>query len=145
RHAHLRQRFPAADAADAHPPDHDDDDSDQSDDPENNNSCITCAIRRRNPFWVEDKAAFKQAAFNEGYTAPLREWPDFPAPVPQDTFYYQLLQDTRALLWYMQRYDQHGNDHRYQPILMACKHLIPRDDNDLPRFVSERPTTPAPQ
>jgi hypothetical protein len=43
----------------------------------------------------------------------------------------------------MQLYDQSGNnDHRYQPILLHCKILIPREapaDYTLPRFQSAPP------
>ena len=100
--------------------------------------CEQCFIRRRNPDWVEDKARFKKLAFQEGYTSPLREWPDFPDPVPQDTFYYKLVQDTSALLRFMQLYDRAGNDHRYQPILLNCKPLLHHDEKDLPVFQSQR-------
>jgi len=110
--------------------------------------CSACLIRQRNPDWIEDPARFKKLAFENGYTAPLREWPDFPPPVPQDTFYYQLVQDPAALLRYMQCYDRDGNDHRFQPILLNCQRLLHDDTKDphLPRFPSQRqPTPPAEQ
>ena len=139
RHAHLRQRFPAADTANQ--------EDDAAEEPKRKKHplddfyrCQDCNRRRRNPFWIHDPEAFKQAAFREGYISPLRDWPDFPDPVPQDTFYYHLLQDARALLWYMHRYDTSGDDHRYQPILIACKHLLPNQgETYLPHFASQRP------
>jgi hypothetical protein len=145
RHAHLRQRFPAADQH-AEPTEADDPDEDAAEEPKRKKHplddfyrCEDCNRRRRNPFWVHDEEAFKQAARSRGYVSPLRDWPDFPDPVPQDTFYYSLVRDTRALLWYMHRYDKSGDDHRYQPILIACKHLLPNQGEDyLPHFASQR-------
>lgn len=106
--------------------------------------CTACIIRQRNPDWVEDPQRFKKLAFQNGYTSPLRDWPDFPPPIPQDTFYYQLVQQPAALLRYMQCYDRTGNDHRFEPILMACKHLLHHHEDDLPRFPSQRPPHPNP-
>jgi hypothetical protein len=104
--------------------------------------CMGCIIRQRNPAWIEHPERFKKLAFENGYTSPLREWPDFPPPVPQDTFYCQLLQDPAALLRYMQCYDRAGNDHRFQPILMACKILLHHDESGLPP--PPLPTRPSP-
>ena len=106
--------------------------------------CTACIIRQRNPDWIEDPERFKKLAFQNGYTSPLRDWPDFPPPTPQDTFYYQLVQSPDALLRYMQCYDRTGNDHRFEPILMACKHLLHHLETDLPRFPSQRPPVPSP-
>jgi hypothetical protein len=167
RLAHLRHRFadtandPAAAAANPSPTANDDDLAAADDDPAFASitaaaiaaskanpanpymtpGCTACLIRQRNADWIEDPARFKKLAFENGYTSPLREWPDFPPPVPQDTFYHQLVQHPAALLRYMQCYDRDGNDHRFQPILMACKHLLHDDakDPDLPRFPSQRP------
>ncbi len=87
-------------------------------------------------------AEFQQLAFRRHYASPLEKRPDFPPPTPQDTFYYQLLQDPSALLWWMQLYDEQGRDHRFQPILMNCHRLLPtqRPDKHLPRFST--PSTP---
>jgi hypothetical protein len=150
RHAHLRQRFNLN--ADVAKPTHarDENDDDQHNDDEENSTppepqYIVFGTNNR-PIWVGDRALLNELAFQEGYTAPLRDWPNFPKPAPQDTFYYHLLQDPAALLWYMQLYDQSGNnDHRYKPILMHCKILIPHEsppDHTLPHFQSE---TPSPQ
>ena len=142
RHAHLRQRFPAgADQCAEHEDDATEEPKRKKHPLDDFYRCEDCNRRRRNPYWIHDPEAFKQAAFREGYISPLKHWPDFPDPVPQDTFYYHLLQDTRALLWYMHRYDKSGNDHRYQPILIACKHLLPIQGEDyLPHFASMRKT-----
>jgi hypothetical protein len=66
--------------------------------------CPACALRRINPDWLEHPAAFRRFAFENGYTAPLQDLPDFPEPEPQDTFYYKLVQDPHALLHYMNLY-----------------------------------------
>jgi len=147
RHAHLRQRFPADQRAESAANDVDHEEEDDADQPKRKKHplddfyrCEDCNRRRRDPFWVHDEEAFKQAAFREGYISPLRDWPVSPDPEPQDTFYYRLVQDTRALLWYMHRYDKTGNDHRFEPILIACKHLLPNQGEDyLPHFASQRP------
>jgi hypothetical protein len=153
RLAHLRQRFSPAGAdpdapphANPHHPNHRDNHDDDEGDDDNLSApgCEACMIRRHNPDWIEDAARFARLAFEQGYASPLREWPDFPDPVPQDTFYYKLVQSPAALLRYMELYDQSGNDHRFQPILMACKHLLfpEHPDLPLPRFQSQRPQPP---
>jgi hypothetical protein len=122
---------------------HPDDAEDYPDDyiPRPTPGCTACALRRINPDWIEHPAAFRRHAFQNGYSSPLQKLPDFPEPEPQDTFYYQLLQDPHALLHYMNLYDQRADkDHRFQPILLSGKHLLPREDpSDLPRFQSQRP------
>ena len=147
RHAHLRQRF----NADAPPPGHHAEDQDEEDDddleefkqqPEPPEPKYIVFGTNNRPIWVADRALLKELAFREGYTSPLHEWPHFPKPTPQDTFYYQLLQTPDALLWYMQLYDQSGNDHRYQPILGHCKIQIPREEPPgytLPKFQCQPP------
>jgi hypothetical protein len=169
RLAHLRQRFAHTDdnphSPNSNAPSHannraDDDDDEDDDDPAfagitavaaskanpankfMTPGCMGCLIRQRNPDWVEDPERFKKLAFQNGYTSPLRDWPDFPPPVPQDTFYYPLLQHPAALLRYMQCYDRAGNDHRFQPILMSCQHLLSHHEADLPRFPHEHPQPP---
>jgi hypothetical protein len=161
RLAHLRHRFAPADPdAPSTPNDHrDNQDTDEDDDPAfagitaaaiaaskanpankfMTPGCTACIIRQRNADWIEDPARFKKLAFENGYTSPLREWPDFPPPVPQDTFYYQLIQDPAALLRYMQCYDRLGNDHRFQPILLQCGVLLHHIEDGLPQFASQRP------
>jgi hypothetical protein len=74
---------------------------------------------------------FQKLAAQRNWSPPLRECPDFPPPLPQDTFYYQLLQSLMALLWWLKLYDQQSPDHRFQPILMSCKHLLPNQRPDL--------------
>src|SRR5947207_9237771 len=73
RHAHLRQRFPAADAEPA------DDHQEPTEEPKRKKHplddfyrCEDCNHRRRNPFWIHDPQAFEQAAFREGYISPLK-------------------------------------------------------------------------
>jgi hypothetical protein len=97
--------------------------------------CPICKHRAPDPLWVGDESIFREAAFRAGYTAPLREWPNFPPPVPQDTFYYQLIQTPEALLRYMHLYDKAFNDHRFQPILLNCKFLLNNiDETEPPLF-----------
>jgi hypothetical protein len=165
RLAHLRQRFADPDPnAPTTPNEHRDHDDAGNDDPAFASitadaiaaskanpanpymtpGCTACLIRQRNADWIEDPARFKKLAFENGYTAPLREWPDFPPPVPQDTFYYQLIQTPSALLQYMKSYDQAGNDHRFQPILLNCQHLLHDDTKDphRPRIPSQPQSHP---
>ena len=146
RHAHLRQRFNLD--QDVAKPTHnrnngDDDDDDHNDDDEDSTppepEYIVFGTNNR-PIWVGERALLNELAFQEGYTAPLHDWPNFPKPAPQDTFYYHLLQQTDALLWFMHLYDKTTGDHRYSPILMHGKILIPSEappDYNLPRFQSE--------
>jgi hypothetical protein len=145
RHAHLRQRFAAvpSDKNHALAADHDDDDDAAEDSPPPEPRYIVFGPNHR-PIWVAERRLLHELAFQEGYTAPLHEWPDF--PLPDETFCRRLLQCTAALLWFMQLYDQAGNDHRYQPILLACKHLVPREtppNFPLPRFQTQL-AAPAP-
>ncbi len=111
RHAHLRQRFPADQRAESAANDVDHEEEDDADQPK----------RKKHP--LDDFYRCEDCN-----------------PEPQDTFYYRLVQDTRALLWYMHRYDKTGNDHRFEPILIACKHLLPNKGEDyLPHFASQCP------
>ena len=159
RHAHLRQRFavtapetPTQPNRKNHDDDEDHEDQEDHDDHDDAESCthsstlfepIHCVVRRPvdgAPMWVGDRALLRELAYEEGYVPPLRDWPDFPKPVPQDTFYYRLLHNTSALLWYMQLYDSSGNDHRFSPILLHCKILVPNEApprDVLPHFKSD--------
>jgi len=146
RHAHLRQRFAAISSApgNGNHDDDDDDDNEQNKEPPKPTEPRYIVFGSNNrPIWIGDRALLHKLAFHEGYTAPLEDWPDFPKPVPQDTFYYQLLQSPQVLLWYMNCYDKSGNnDHRYHPILIPCKDLIPRETPPgytLPHFQSAPP------
>ncbi|HEV8607183.1 MAG TPA: hypothetical protein VGQ99_17725, partial [Tepidisphaeraceae bacterium] len=50
-----------------------------------------------------------------------------------------------ALLWWLNLYNEQGNDHRFSPILANCQHLLPtqRPTHPLPHFSpSASPTTP---
>jgi hypothetical protein len=148
RHAHLRQRFAAIPSVPANENGHGEDDDEQIKVPPKPPEPRYIVFGTNNrPIWIGDRALLHKLAFHEGYTAPLSDWPDFPKPVPQDTFYYQLLQSRQVLLWYMNLYDQSGNnDHRYQPILVHCKHLIPSETppkHMLPHFQTQ-PAPPEP-
>jgi hypothetical protein len=136
RHAHLRQRFNATAANENHRDADDDKDDDQDTQPREPRYIVFDPNRR--PIWIADRKLLHELAFQEGYTAPLHEWPD--VPLPDETFCYRLLQCTDALLWFMQLYDKAGNDHRYSPILVHCKHLVPQERPDgypLPHFPTQ--------
>jgi hypothetical protein len=91
---------------------------------------------------LSDKDLWKLAS-NAGYLPSLQKRPSLPPPVPQDTFYYHLLHHPGLLLYYLDQYDKSCPhlDHRFEPILIACKHLIPterpEDDRFLPRLAPD--------
>ena len=153
RHAHLRQRFnldPADIDKPTHARDNDDDNDAEADEvplaapPPKPAEPKYIHFANGRPMWVANRALLRELAFREGYVAPLKEWPDFPKPTPQDTFYYHLVQSPQALLWFMHLYDNFpGGDHRFQPILGHCKHLVPSESPPgytLPQFQSEPST-----
>ena len=104
RHAHLRQRFHADASPGAHHTDGEDDEEDDdleevdqqrppSTPPER--KYIVFGTNNR-PIWVANRALLDKLAFSEGYTAPLKDWPDFPSPTPQDTFFCHLVQQPES-------------------------------------------------
>jgi hypothetical protein len=76
------------------------------------------------------------------YRPPLERLPDFPDPVPQDTFYYNILHDPHAILWYMHLYQDRTKDMRFADLLKACKEHFPgwwSQEHYYPHFVSGPP------
>jgi len=68
---------------------------------------------------------FHALALDRRYAPDLQSITEFPAPLPQDTFYYQLLQNPQALLWWMKIYEHKTNDQRFRKILDYCKPILP--------------------
>ena len=68
---------------------------------------------------------FHALALQRRYVPNLQDFKEFPDPVPQDTFYYQLLQNPKALLWWMKLYEHKTGDQRFCNILQACKDFVP--------------------
>jgi hypothetical protein len=141
RLAHLRQRFPA----DAPPPEPAPEagrkNQNKPEPPPYDLVCLSCGkwqFLKKEEFY---KIAWKRHCF-----PPLRHHPDFPPPVPQDTFYYNLLHDPWALLWYLNLYNESTTDKRFSPILVNCQRLIPTEDSDgpLPRFAKPQSTDSTP-
>jgi hypothetical protein len=163
RHAHLRQRFPTPTTDDPQDAGNSNGGEDNHDEPqmteqekrdrarEDRYAPLARYVRFDNmqrPWWNGDPELFDKLATNERYSPPLERIPQFPDPVPQDTFYYKLLQDPRALLWYMHLYDKTADrDHRFQPILLSCKNLLTVHQEGFPLFASQRqnesPAAPA--
>jgi hypothetical protein len=88
---------------------------------------------------------FHDYAWRKNYGLPLKDWPDFPPPVPQDTFYYQLIMNPYALLYWMDQYGKQNGDYRHSPIIAGNRHLVPTErpgEPRLPRF-AEANSTPS--
>lgn len=154
RLAHLRQRFTTEkdNTIDHNPPPVDDDGK-----PKNNLELAQDAFNKLNPnhrrlflnqLADEDKThiatclpnpLFFKIAWSRGCAKPLETLPDFPAPTQPDLFYYRLLLNTQAILHFMDLYDKAnaGKDHRFNPILNACRHLVPSNhpaNTNLPKL-----------
>ena len=130
RLGHLRQRF-NQEAPDTKS-------SDQNDNPDDQHNHDPYECMKQIP--PEDRLTreeFHDVAWHQNYGLPLKEWPDFPPPTPQDTFYYQLIMNPSALLYYLDQYGKHTGDHRHSPIVTANRLLVPTQrpgDSPLPRF-----------
>jgi hypothetical protein len=73
-----------------------------------------------------------------GYIPPLFDQPDFPPPTPQDSFYFKLLHDPHAVLWYMKSYsDRFPQDDRYQVLLREAHECIPHPNPWYPQFADQ--------
>jgi hypothetical protein len=86
-----------------------------------------------------NKDELRDVAWRAGYPLPLHDFPDFPPPTPQDSFYYYLIMEPSALLWYLKLYGEKTGDYRHSPITSSCKLLIPKEypNQPLPRFRDE--------
>jgi hypothetical protein len=129
RLSHLRQRFAAQSNI---PADQDNESADETEDRE-----ITFLDVRHNlhlipPEFRLTDDELRHVAWKAGYPMHLRHFPHFPPPAPQDSFYYYLIMDPEALIWYLHLYGQKTGDYRHSPITSSCKQLIPKDYDHLP-------------
>jgi len=92
------------------------------------------------------KEELRDVAWRNGYPLPLKDFPDFPPPQPQDSFYYYLIMNPSALLWYFKLYGQQTGDYRHSPITSSCPQLIPKEypNEPLPRFRQDCGKIPQP-
>ena len=94
-------------------------------------------LKKLNPANRLTQEEFHALALQRRYVPDLRKIDQFPEPVPQDTFYYKLLQDPSALLWWMKLYEHKTADQRYRKILEHCKDFVPYNtpwSGDFPFF-----------
>ena len=132
RLGHLRQRFTDSSKPDDQNKEQEDDDHrhDEDHDP---HECM----KQIPPDFRLTEEEFRNIAWRRNYSLPLKDCPDFPPPTPQDTFYYRLIMDPQALLYYLDLYTKHTGDHRHDIVLCGNRHLIPTarpDDPPLPTF-----------
>jgi len=70
----------------------------------------------------------KDEALRFDFLPPINHYPDFPEPVPQDTYYYKLLHHPHTLLWYMKLYtERFKDDPRFKKILDRCTEITPHE------------------
>jgi len=70
---------------------------------------------------------FHALALQRNYVPPLQKMPDFPDPTPQDTPYFQILHNPKALFWWMKIYEHKTGDQRYRKILQHCRDFVPNN------------------
>ena len=131
RLSHVRQRFTPAPPQ---PPPDEDSDSDDQDQPQESH-CLPLIDHAE-----EQRARIKIAplALKLGFHPPLGDHPDFPPPTPQDSFYYKLLHDPHAVLWYMKLYSERfPQDQRFQSLLRHARECIPMQQHLYPRFTDQ--------
>jgi len=83
------------------------------------------------------KEELRHVAWKNDYPLPLEDFPDFPPPLPQDTFYYYLVMNPYACLYYVKLYGQKTGDYRHSVITAGNTHLIPKEPPELPRFQTQ--------
>jgi hypothetical protein len=144
RLSHVRQRFAATNHSTI-PEHHDDDVGSSSPEREITRLDILRNIHLLEPTMRLTKDELRHVAWGAGYPMHLRDFKEFPPPTPQDSFYYYLIMEPSALLWYFKLYGEKTGDYRHSPITASCKQLIPKEypgEPPLPRFPPEPPTTP---
>jgi hypothetical protein len=85
------------------------------------------------------KEEFHDLALRRHYSPPLQSIKGFPAPTPQDTFYYKLLQDPGSLLWWIKLYNYHSTDKRYARLLELCREIVPHHNPAILPFFPDMP------
>jgi len=149
RLSHLRQRFSPHGPPQSSTDEFDDDDpNDDSNDRPITRLDVLANIHLLEPRMRLTDEELQDVAWRAGYPLPLHKFPHFPPPEPQDSFYYHLIMDPSALLWYLKLYGDTTGDYRHSHITCSCNHLIPKeypDGNPLPRFRDKsQPETPLP-
>ncbi len=136
RLSHLRQRFAATAAATTSSDDQPPPREEENEEREITRLDVIFNLHLVEPEMRLNDAELRKVAWLKNYPLPLRDLAEFPPPVPQDTFYYRLIQDPCSLLWFLHLYGERTGDYRHSPITTACKHLMPteRPDSPLPRF-----------
>jgi hypothetical protein len=141
RLSHVRQRFTSsAPLDDQHT---NGDDTAAADIPPDDPDVID--LRNLKPYWkTPDQyvssdllaiAKITPKALELGFLPPLYAHPDFPAPTPQDSYYYNLLHNPDALCCYIRAYSERfPDDDRYKRLIEKINPCIPHPNPRYPQF-----------